>query len=55
MARHVVVLGPVDHDGTRYQDGDEVTLPPEAAAVLVALGVVELAVAVQKGKSDPKD
>ena len=54
MAKHVVVLGPVDHDGVRYQDGEELTLPADVAAVLVALGVVEL-VASQKTKSEPKD
>ena len=55
MAKHVVTLGPVDHDGARYLDGDELTLPAEVAADLVALGVVELVAAVHKAKPEPKD
>lgn len=54
MAKHVVVLGPVDHDGARYFDGDELQLPSEAAAALLALKVVE----VVQGKArpvEPKD
>lgn len=40
MARHIVIGGPVDHDGRLYQDGEMVDLSAEAAAALVAAAVV---------------
>lgn len=49
MAKHVVIVGPVDHDGVRYFNGDELQLPSEAAAALLALKVVE----VMHSKSKP--
>jgi hypothetical protein len=39
MACHVVLMGPVDHDGTRYEEGAELPLSIDAAAALVAVGV----------------
>jgi len=41
MPAHTVLIGPVDHDGTRYEDGAEIPrLTAEEAATLVALGVI---------------
>jgi hypothetical protein len=56
MAKHVVMNGPVDHDGARYLDGEELSLTTEEAATLAALGVVQLVAAVQqKAKPEPRD
>jgi hypothetical protein len=42
MPAHTVLLGPVYHDGARYEDGAEIPrLTTEEAATLVALGVVD--------------
>jgi hypothetical protein len=41
MPAHTVLIGPVDHDGARYEDSAEIPrLTTEEAAALVALGVV---------------
>jgi hypothetical protein len=41
MPAHTVLIGPVYHDGARYEDGAEIPrLTTEEAAPLVALGVV---------------
>lgn len=40
MAKHVVVIGPVEHDGTVFQEGEELSLGDDAAAALVAVGVI---------------
>lgn len=40
MAKHVVVIGPVEHDGTVYLEGEELSLSDDAAAALVAVGVI---------------
>jgi hypothetical protein len=41
MPSYTVLNGPVDHDGTRYEDGAEILrLSTEEATTLVALGVV---------------
>jgi len=43
MAKHVVIVGPVEHDGVRYQDGEALpVLLEEAAAALLAVGVIEV-------------
>ena len=43
MSQSYTVLSPVDHDGTRYEEGQSVALSEEAAAALLAVGVVEQA------------
>ena len=43
MSQSYTVLSPVDHDGARYEEGQSVALPEEAAAALLAVGVVEQA------------
>ncbi len=41
MPAHTVLIGPVYHDGARYEDGAEIPrLTTEEAAALVALGVI---------------
>lgn len=43
MAKHVVVQGPVEHDGTIYEEGQELpVLTDEQAAPLLLLGVLEV-------------
>lgn len=55
MAKHVVINGPVEHDGVRYHEGQELTLPADDAATLVALGVIEAFHAAAKGKAQDGD
>jgi hypothetical protein len=55
MAKHIVITGPVEHDGVRYDEGQELTLPNDDAAQLVELGVIELVLAVVKGKAQDGD
>lgn len=43
MSQSYTVLSPVDHDGTRYEKGQSVALPEDAAVALLAVGVVEQA------------
>jgi hypothetical protein len=50
MAKHIVVQGPVEHDGAVYHDGDEVELSASSAEVLLAVGVVEPKPAGRKAK-----
>lgn len=40
MAKHEVV-SPVDHDGARYEEGAMIDLPEDAAAALLAVGVIK--------------
>jgi hypothetical protein len=42
MAKHKVVIGPVEHDGVVYQDGDDLSLTEDAAASLLMLGIIEV-------------
>jgi hypothetical protein len=35
-------LGPIDHDGARYEAGDSLELTSEQAQALLAVGAVEL-------------
>lgn len=42
MAKHIVIQGPVEHDGTVYHEGQELVLPDDQAAPLLLLGVLEL-------------
>lgn len=37
----VEILGPVNHDGQRYDAGDELTLDAKAAEALLAAGIVK--------------
>lgn len=46
MAKFIVVLGPVSHDGKQFDDGDEIELDRADAAPLLAAKVV-----VEQGKS----
>lgn len=46
MAKFIVVLGPVSHDGKQFDDGDEIELDRAGAAPLLAAKVV-----VEQGKS----
>lgn len=57
MARHVVLLGPVEHDGAIYEDGAELNLSGDAAAALVAAGALEAVQAAAKGgkATEPRD
>jgi hypothetical protein len=38
---YTVLIGPVDHDGARYEEGEEISLQGDEAAPLVELGVIE--------------
>jgi hypothetical protein len=41
MQAHTVLMGPVYHDGARYEDGAEIPrLTAEEAAALMVLGVI---------------
>lgn len=40
---YTVMMGPVYHDGARYEDGEEIPARGDAAADLVALGVIQFA------------
>lgn len=51
MAKHKVILGPVEHDGALYQEGDELNLPVDAAAALLAVGVIEAAEEARKSRA----
>jgi hypothetical protein len=39
----VAILGPVEHDGARYGEGDELVLDAKAAEALIAAGVARRA------------
>jgi hypothetical protein len=43
MNHEYTVLSCVDHNGTRYEPGQEITLAEDAAAALLAVGVIEKA------------
>ena len=45
------VLSPVEHDGTRYEEGAMISLPEDAAAALLVAGVLEM---VETVASDAK-
>ena len=46
---YTVLIGPVDHDRDRYEEGEEISLQGDEAAALVAAGVVQAAKAAGKG------
>ena len=48
MSKYTVLMGPVDHDGDRYEDGEEIPVRGDEAAALVAVGVIQLARAAGK-------
>ena len=48
MSKYTVLMGPVDHDGARYEDGEEIPVRGDEAAALVAVGVIQLARAAGK-------
>lgn len=47
MANHTVLIGPVEHNGATYLEGEELSLASEMAADLVAIGVVGVAQAAK--------
>ena len=49
-----VLTGPVDHDGARYPEGEEIPLPSAAAAPLLALGAIEAVLPATKPKAPEK-
>lgn len=53
MAKHLVIAGPVEHDGRTYVDGDEVDLGASAAEVLLELGIVQPKPAEKKAAKEP--
>jgi hypothetical protein len=53
MNRFTVTIGPVDHDGARYEDGAAIPVDGDAAAALVAAGVIEPAKAAGKDSKPP--
>ena len=55
MARYVVALGPVNHDGTDYEEGAGLSLPEDAAAALVAVGVIQQVEQPSKARKAPAD
>lgn len=57
-AKYVVAFGPVNHDGTYYEEGAELSLSEYAAAALVAVGVIQLTAQpskARKASDDPVD
>lgn len=48
---YTVLTGPVDHDGTRYQEGEEIPLSAAAAAPLLALDAIEAVPPAAKAKA----
>ena len=52
--KYIVLVGPVDHDGDRYAEGDEIFLPEDQGAAMVAVGAVR-AVRVAGKESKPPE
>lgn len=40
MAAYTVLIGPVEHDGARYEEGAQVSVSGEAAELLVSQGII---------------
>lgn len=55
MGKYVVATGPVDHDGTIYEEGSELSLTEDAAAALVAVGVIQQVEQHAKSRKAPAD
>jgi hypothetical protein len=53
MSKFIVTIGPVDHDGARYEDRDLIPVADDAAAALVAAGVIEAMKAAGKESKPP--
>jgi hypothetical protein len=53
MSKFVVTIGPVYHDGVRYEDGDIIPVAADAAAALVAADVIEAVKAASKEPRPP--
>jgi hypothetical protein len=53
VSKFVVTIGPVDHDGARYEDGATIPVDGDAAAALVAAGVIEPVKAAGKDSKPP--
>lgn len=52
MAVFSVLIGPVEHDGERYEEGAQVTLNADEAEALVALGVIGAAEAPKRKRTE---
>jgi len=52
MAVFAVLVGPVEHDGERYEEGAQVTLSAEAAEPMVSLGVIGAAEAPKRKRTE---
>jgi len=55
MAKYAVTNGPVEHDGTIYEQGSELSLAEDAAAALVAAGVIQQVEQPAKSRKAPAD
>jgi hypothetical protein len=53
MNKFTVKIGPVDHDGARYEDGATIPADGDAAAALVAAGAIEPVRAAGKDSKPP--
>lgn len=52
MAVFSVLIGPVEHDGERYEEGAQVTLNADESEALVALGVIGAAEAPKRKRTE---
>jgi hypothetical protein len=52
MAVFSVLIGPVEHDGERYEEGAQVTLNADEAEALVALGVIGASEAPKRRRTE---
>jgi hypothetical protein len=52
--KYIVLVGPVDHDGARYEKGDEISLLGDQGAALVAVGAVRAVKAAGKDSKPPE-
>ena len=54
MAKFIVTMGPVEHDGKTYQDGDTIDLKEKAQAdALLRVGVIADPKAAQQLQDEP--
>ena len=51
--KYIVLVGPVDHDGDRYEEGDEISLSADQGAALVVVGAVRAVKAAGKDSKPP--
>ena len=52
--KYIVLVGPVDHDGDRYEEGDEMSLSVDQGDALVAVGAVRAVKAASKDSKSPE-